>query len=235
MDAPATGPVPFGTDRLETGAAGRLRLLCAFPKGWRPRLAASGRRAEHPGTAVEWQDVVYEVVAVETRPDRGVAYLLEPWRDDLTIRSLERYDAASETGRAGERSRRKQALRKRRLAILLSPLLGHLPGEVLERMEGDFGAPANAMTVISAFPLFVVGTLGLFGFVARVAGGSIAPLPEPSLPLSLYLALESSLRVAIVVTQSRPAGSIPGALAYEVWKRFASSRSGTAVASGGHS
>jgi hypothetical protein len=183
---------------------------------------------------VVWQDVVYEVAAVETRSDGGVAYLLESWRDDLTIRSLERYDAASEAGRAGERSRRERALRKRRLAILLSPILGHLPGEVQERMEGDFGAPANAMTVVSAFPLFVVGALGLFAFVARIAGGSIAPLPEPPLPLALYLALESSLRVAIVVTQSRPAGSIPGALVYEVWKRFKSSRSGTAVASGGH-
>jgi hypothetical protein len=225
----------FGTDRLEPGPDGTLTLLCAAPKGWLPRAAAvSYKRAEHPGTAVAWGEEVFEVVTAEHLSDGGTRYSLAKWREDFAIRSLERYDAASEAGRADERRRRERALRKRRLAILLSPLLGHLPGEVQERMEGDFGAPANAMTVVSAFPLFVVGALGLFAFVARVAGGSIAPLPEPSLPLSIYLALESSLRVAIVVTQSRPAGSIPGALTYEIWKRIVPRRPGTAVASGGH-
>lgn len=222
-------PTPFGTDRLETAPDGSLRLLCASSKGWRPRLPAAGRRAEHPGTAVEWQQGVFEVLAAEPQLSGGIAYSLEPWRDDLAIRSLERYDAASEAGRAAERRWRKEAPRKRWLAILLSPLLGNLPGNVQERMERDFGAPANAMTAASAFPLFVLGILGLFAFVARIAGGSLAPLPEPSLPLSLYLVLESSLRLSIVVTQSRPAGSIPGTIAYALWKK-AAARPGTAVA-----
>lgn len=221
-------PTPFGTDRLETAPDGNLRLLCAFSKGWRPRLPSAGRRAEHPGTAVEWQEGVFEVLAAEPRPAGGIAYSLGPWRDDLAIRSLERYDAASEAERAAERRRRQRAPRKRGLAILLSPLLGHLPGTVQERMERDFGAPANAMTTASAFPLFVLGVLGLLAFVARIAGASLAPLPEPSLPLSLYLLLESSLRLSIVVTQSRPAGSIPGTIAYALWKVAA--RRGTAVA-----
>jgi hypothetical protein len=226
-------PNPFGTDRLETGPGGSFRLLCRASKGWRPRTSATRRRAEHPGTAIEWQQEIFEVVAVEPVAEGTIRYSLEPWRDELAIRSLERYDAESEVGRADERRWRESAPRKRRLAILLSPLLGHLPGDVQERMEREFGAPANVMTAVSAFPLFVLGALGLFAFVARIAGGSLAPLPEPSIPLSLYLVGESSLRLVIVVTQSRPAGSIPGALAYEIWKRVAPGRSGTAVASGG--
>jgi hypothetical protein len=59
------------------------------------------------------------------------------------------------------------------------------------------------------------------GAVVGLAGGSIAPLPEPPFPLALYLFGESAVRLSIVATQSRPAGSLPGTLAYEV---------GTAVA-----
>lgn len=209
-------PAPFGTDRLEEpGPDGRLFLRCAASKGWRPRSPGTARRAEHPGTAVRWQNEIFEVIGEEPLPDGSTRYALLPWRDEIAIRSLERYDAASEADRAAEEHWRARAPRKRRLAILLSPLLGHLPGPVQEAMEHEFGVRANAMTAISAFPLFVLGLVGLLANVARVAGGSLAPLPEPSFPLSIYLFGESALRLSIVVSQSRPAGSIPGTLLYE--------------------
>jgi hypothetical protein len=71
------------------------------------------------------------------------------------------------------------------------------------------------MTIASALPLLAIGIVGMFGAIARMAGGSIAPLPEPSAPLSLYLFGESAMRLIVVATQSRPAGSIPGSLLYE--------------------
>ena len=71
------------------------------------------------------------------------------------------------------------------------------------------------MTVVSAVPLLAIGIVGMFGIVVRLAGGSMAPLPEPSAPLSIYLFGESAMRLMVVATQSRPAGSIPGALLYE--------------------
>jgi hypothetical protein len=86
-------------------------------------------------------------------------------------------------------------------------------------MEQEFGAPANAMTAASALPLLALGMFGLMGQVVQLAGGSLAPLPQPSLPLSLYLFGESVMRLAVVATQSRPAGSIPGILLYELWRR----------------
>lgn len=213
-------PTPLGTDRLEPGPDGRVVLFCAASKGWRPRESgAAARRAEHPGTAVAWEDGIFEVVAVDFDAAGGIRYELAPWRQEVAIRSLERYDAGSEADRAGERRWREQALRKRRLAIALAPLLGHLPGSVQESMEQEFGAPANAMTAASALPLFALGMVGLLAQVVRLGGGSLAPLPEPSLPLSLYLFGESALRLTIVATQSRPAGSIPGTLLYELWRR----------------
>jgi hypothetical protein len=211
-------PRPIGTDRLEAGFGGRLTLHCEYAKGWRPRTPEEARRAFHPGTAVSWEEAIYEVVEATPAAGGGMSYALEPWRRDLAIRSLERYDPASERARSRERRWRREAIRRRRLAVILSPLLGHLPGKVQERMEAEFGAPANAMTYASALPLFTIGLIGLFGAVARMAGGSLAPLPEPSLPLSAYLFGESGLRLFIVATQSRPAGSIPGALLWALWE-----------------
>ena len=147
---------------------------------------------------------------------RGVRRGLVVARRNLVRRRGAR---ATESARSREQLGRVNAIRKRRAAILLSPLLGHLPGEVQERMESEFGAPATKMTVASALPLFVLGVLGTFAAFARMAGGSAEPLPELPLPLSLYLALESYFRLSSVATESRPMGSIPGTLFYELWRR----------------
>jgi hypothetical protein len=71
------------------------------------------------------------------------------------------------------------------------------------------------MTAVSALPLLAIGLVGMFGVVVWLAGGSLAPLPEPSAPLSIYLFGESAMRLSVVASQSRPVGSIPGTLIYE--------------------
>jgi hypothetical protein len=96
-------------------------------------------------------------------------------------------------------------------------------------MESEFGAPAVAMTVVSALPLFVIGFLGIFFSLVAAYGSGFAsvgvdtagsahmnPLPLP-LPVALYLFVESGLRMGEAFLQGQPIGSVPGALLFELW------------------
>lgn len=159
--------------------------------------------------------------------DGTIRYRLVPWDDRHAIRRMERYDAVSEEIREIERRDRRRDYDKRRLAILLAPLAGLLPRDVQKRMERDFGAPANAMTIASAAPLLVVGFLGLFAFLAGMAGATV-PLPgwlAPPLPLAMYLFLESAARIMSAVASQEPLGSLPVELAWALY-RTATRRAG---------
>lgn len=217
-----TTPRAFGTDRSETLPDGTLVLECAVAKSWAARQGGSQTRSEFPGTAVGWLDEVYEVVAVEPLAGTAVRYHLAPWVPGHAIRRIERYDEATERARDGARTEMRTDLGKRRLAILLSPLSGHLPGAVQKKMEHDFGAPARAMTIISAFPLFLLGVVGLVA--ARIAGFSGEVIvPEWMIEhqsIMAYLAAESALRLISAFLHGEPMGSLLGVLAYGAWTRF---------------
>jgi len=226
MPQDETPRTAFGSDRVEEGPAGSLLLSCPIAKGWVARASGTTTRAEHPGTAVRWDAELFEVVEVLAAADHSVRYRLEPWDSRHAIRVVETYDAASEENREREQDRRRTAVRLRPLSWLLAPLFGHLPGAVQERMEGEFGAPARAMTILSALPLFVLGAYSLFASRFRLEFlllGGDPPLlvwmaDHPG--LSLYLAVESGVRLAVAVGQGNPMGSLAGVVAYEVWLRL---------------
>ena len=227
------GHRPHGTDRVEVSGAA-VWLICASPKGWRARRGTTHTSSEFPGTAVRWETDLFEVVEAVAHPDGTVRYRMEPWPDRHAVRTIETYDDASETARPLVVASHKRSIVRRRLAILFSPLLGHLPGRVQERMESEFGAPAIAMTIASALPLLALGVVsGLLSF-AGMAGGAFASGDALSaiphlLPLSiaLYLVLESGVRLGSAFLQARPIGSVPGTLVYAVYRAL---RGGPGVA-----
>ena len=146
--------------------------------------------------------------------DGGVRYRLEPWPERHAIRVIESYDAASETARAAERSAHGRSLAKRQLAIVFSPLLGHLPGEVQHRMETEFSAPARWMTVVSAIPVFAWAFLGLMNVFFTLAGAPEAFPWAPPPFFAAYLAVESAVRIGSAWIGGRPMGSLAGVV---VW------------------
>ena len=144
-------------------------LVCPIAKSWTARTPRTLTSAHHPGTAVDWEGLLYEVREADPQEDGGVRYALLPWEESHAIRRIERYDAVTEEIRAGERRDRSRNVRLRRLSILFAPVLGLLPGETQKKMERDFGAPALAMTIASALPLLVVGFLGVFAILVGMA------------------------------------------------------------------
>jgi hypothetical protein len=216
-------PAAFGGDSAVRLADGSVVLTCPASKEWIARTSGAQTRAAHPGTAVRWQDEIWEVVEAHPQAAGGTRYRLAPWDSRHAIRAIEGYDAASETARAGVRAFRRGAVRRRRLAILFSPVLGHLPGSVQNAMESEFGAPAAAMTIVSAAPFFLWGFLGLVAFIASMAGAGVLLPGLPPIPVAVYFTVESALRIASAV-HGEPMGSAAGWALHALWVVWAARR-----------
>ncbi|HSS44915.1 MAG TPA: hypothetical protein VLO07_06195 [Thermoanaerobaculia bacterium] len=228
----------YGQDFLEKVPDGTVFLSSPESKGWIARQERTPTRAEHPGTAVRWQGNVFEVLEAHPLSDGRIRYKLGPWDFRHAIRVLQPYDPLAEQQRGRERARRQDSIWKRRLAILFSPVLGHLPGRVQQQMESEFGAPAVAMTIVSALPLLALGVIGVLSHLVSGFGGSLlaaggaARMPplapwEPPLPIAFYLLFESGSRLGSTFVTGHPIGSVAGVLAYHLWSR----RSGRRVVS----
>ncbi len=206
-------PRPFGTDRVEEPPGRAVRLLCRRPKAWVPRRLAERGLPLHPGTAVRWEDALWEVVSASDLPGGGVRYELSPWDDRNAIRVLLPYDGTSES----EREADARDLGRRRaagwLALALSPVVGLLPGRVQERLGTELGLDARILSIASIPIPLAAGTWALlmtlaagFGPGLRLGGPAIAPF----LPLVSLLLPESLFRFAIAFAQGRPVGSVLG-------------------------
>jgi hypothetical protein len=213
-------PSAYGADQARTRASGEIELSCPFAKAWTARSGKTLSSAEYPGTAVEWDGRIYEVLGADPMPQGGMLYRLGPWPDHHAIRRLEHYDQVSEELRAADRRDRRADEGKRRLALLLSPLAGLLPADIQKKMERDFGARALAMTIASAVPLFFIGFLGLVAFLVQNAGAALdAPAwLAPPLPVAAYLFGESALRLASALAGQEPMGSLPVVFAVTLWR-----------------
>ena len=213
-------PRPFGPDRLELASSGHLRLTCPRPKEWVARRPAERGNVLHPGTAVRWEEELWEVVAAGDAPGGGAWYELAPWDDQHAIRLLLPYDETSETGRAEDRRDVKRRGAAGIVALLFSPVVGLLPGHVQARLEDELGVRGTTLTLASIALPFAVGVVALLGTLMSLVGAAhvaartgTAPAEAPVGPLLLflvYLLPESLARFAIAMQQGRPIGSVLG-------------------------
>lgn len=225
-------PSPIGSDRLETLEDGRFALACLHPKGWVERSAKKATSAEHPGTAVRWEEQFFEVIAIESRGAGGLRYLLAPWNEQHVFRHVENYDGPSEAVREKERRQSHQREWKWRSSLLLAPLTGLLPAPVQDRMEQEFGAPAPLITFISTIAPMLFGGFCVVWLAAMTFGGAVQSqtgqditshltglLSMPVLLLGNYLFAESLLRFSLSFgAADRPLGSILGIVPYGIFR-----------------
>lgn len=213
-------PRPFGTDRVELAAPGHLRVTCSRPKDWVARRPAERGVVLHPGAAVRWEEELWEVVAAGDTPEGGAWYELAPWDDQHAIRVLFPYDDSSEAVRSEDRRDVERRHAGRIVALLLSPVVGLLPGHVQERLEVQLYVRATTLTLASIpFP-FGVGVVALLAalmslvgaaYVAAGTGEASTEAPVgPFLLFLVYLLPESLARFALAMAQGRPIGSVLG-------------------------
>ena len=207
----------FGSDRVRT-AGGKVILHSNISKGWKARVAKSNTHAEFPGTAVLWDEQYFEVIVAEALPGGGLRYVLEPWRDDHTIRVFDHYDEAAEARRIDD-YRRAKAQRKKSLGARLSGiLLGQLPAPVQKHLENELGVTPSRMTLLSCIPSIVL--LGVCVWLQSSAKLALrhSPVPFWLWLLALGLLVESAIRFNVAMLQGRGMGTLFGFVAYAfVW------------------
>lgn len=212
-------PRALGRDRLDVAPNGRLLLTCLAPKGWIGRSPATPTSAEHPGTAVRWEEGLFEVLEVRPLGGSSVTYVLAAWDERHAIRVVSAYDAAAEATRRAEEADVARRSDRHVYLLLLAPLVGSLPAHVQERLEREYAVPAHRLSLSSALPLFIVGWLALILLFASSVGAHTA-IPPPVLVFGVYLLAESTARLVACVLQSRPIGTLAGTLLYEAWRQL---------------
>lgn len=206
-------PRPIGSDRLEPASEGRLYLFARHAKGWRPRTEKSRLTPEHPGTAVRWEEQVFEVLDVDSLAAGEIRYTLALWDEQHAIRVVESYDEANETRLQRERESQERDQRHRWALLLLMPLLGLLPASEQEEIENRYAVPATRLTIVSAVPLVLLGSFCLAMMWAAALFGPTS-VPLWLIQLGQYFWIESLVRISISITQGRPIGSVLGWVAF---------------------
>jgi len=213
-------PRPFGPDRIELASSGHLRLTSPRSKEWVARRPAGPGNVLHPGTAIRWEEELWEVVDAGDALGGGAWYELARWDDRHAIRLVLPYDETSEAD--GAEARRDVARRggARLVALLLSPVVGLLPGHVQGRLEVELGVRGTTLTLASIPAPLAVGVGALLAMLASLVGAAqvaartgTVPAEAPVGPILvflIYLLPESLARFAIAMGQGRPMGSVLG-------------------------
>jgi hypothetical protein len=205
---------PYGSDRMREDGE-RVVVASRLSKGWVPRVEKTLTSAEFPGTAVLWDERYFEVVAAEPLPQGGVQYTLEPWREHHVMRVVEQYDEPSEAARLAAWRDHLAREKQRKTVNALALLTGHLPAVVQRAIADDLGVLPNRITFVSV--------LGQYAFVAGLVLWTVSymvrdqPPPFALIVVTMYFAIENTLRFMVNYTQSRPIGSSAGLLAYIAW------------------
>jgi len=187
-----------------------IRLPALHPR-FRPRLEAEGRRLGHPGTAVQIDGDLFEVVSVERSGEEWV-YRLEPWTSPEAIRvCLDWGEEAEREFLAGLRDDQKQE-RKKLLAWSGQALLGFLPAKHQERLYETLGLdPGRATLWSAALETAVAAPFAVLFIISAIAGGTGGlggKVPAwIGLP-AIVLAVEGVIRLAAVIATGNPMGSL---------------------------
>jgi hypothetical protein len=202
----------------------KVILQSAISKGWTPRTPKSLTHSEFPGTAVMWGEEYFEVIEATALQSGGVRYVLGQWSESHTIRTLEHYDAESETLRVADHERARRQRRTSVLSRLSGMFLGYLPAQVQIHLENELGVRASRMTLLSCIPALVLLGICVMAHVDASIRQELSPVPGVLWPIVVLLMFESGIRFYVAMSQGRPMGSLLGIIGYAIYRRLSSKR-----------
>lgn len=184
------------------------------------RRPGAQRRSDHPGTAVRLEGELFEVVRVEQVGTEWV-YLLAPWEESQTIRSIVEWGPEAEQKFLEWARRERSRERRRVVAWGLQALLGFLPVKHQERLGSSIGLDPEKATFWSAAlecavcvplaVLYIIGTMagGMGGGVEAGRWNFLLRLPPWVGVLAVAGTVEGFMRLMYNIGTHDPLGSIP--------------------------
>lgn len=210
-------PAKLLPDRLQNAGPGEpveLWIYSAFPKdNWVARKAGDRTHAEHPGTAIQIGDKLYEIMNAEETIQGGypIRYGLKSWNPHHAVRQTFAYTPQTLARTAADylEEEHKQELRTR--LLWLFPLAGLAPDPVQREWENKTALNMTWASAGSAVVCFVVLFSILLVFRVHLQGGLL-------FYFLVYLTLESFLRILWVLFTQKPHGTAILTLPYVLWE-----------------
>ncbi len=196
----------FGTDRLIPSKSGALQLLTRDRRDWKPRTESTSIRSSHPGTAVECEGELFEVISADLLESGGMRFGLAHWEENEAIRHHVVYDQLAAENYSTVAAATKKRERAGLAISLMAFVFGHAPAAIQRRIDEDYGIPAARLTLLSAIPTLLFGLYSI-----RAASGLIFKtptlLPTWMIVFGVYLFFESLVRIFISMS-GKPCGSL---------------------------
>lgn len=208
------------SDRLENARPGERVdkwVYSAFPKDhWVARKPGDLTHAEHPGTAIQIGEDLYEVFLVEETAQPGylLRYGLKKWEPHHALRSVVPYTPETQARSAADYldETHKQTLRSGILWLL--PLAGMAP-DPLQR-EWEMKTALN-MTIISA----VSALTQLFLFMTLVETFGLPARAIQVTYVIYYVGIDAFARLLRIILSGKPHGMYILTLPYLLWEAVA--------------
>lgn len=210
----------LSSDRVQNAGPGEpveLWIYSAFPKdNWVAHKASDLTHAEHPGTAIQVEDQLFEVTQAEETAEAGytVRYGLKRWDPKHAVRQVVPYTPHAQAQSAADylEETHKQVLRS--WIVWLFPLAGLAPDPV----QREWGKKtALNMAWVSAGSAAMLLALA---FALRKIPGRYPDQLALTI-LVYYLAFESFFRLLRVAVSGKPHGTLVLVLPYLLWEAVA--------------
>jgi len=211
-------PSAYGSDRV-TAAGDAWLIVTSRDKGWTARRPRTATSAEMPGTAVNWDEKMYEVVSRDIAGGQ-LRYRLEPWKQAHVVRHMSHYDEANEQQRKQQWDQEQLRLRIGRRLEFFGVFVGHLPAEAQRHLNMLYGVSVVRITMMSTIPFILFGIYcAKFIPIHQDLPNAVPLFPMWVLPFAFYFFLESIVRLRSWLG-GRPMGSAIGWLVFVVWWIF---------------